>query len=339
MFPTALRRQQFKVFDRAAKLAQRNRAALQHKPRADFLRDEIAHRTVERLAFITRDLDRTLELGAHSGHLLRTLTLVAQPVLDSADEVQAVEQCNADRALVALKIGELVMADSLAAMLARDEHLPAERPFPGKVTRVVVDEETFQHPALAVENHYDAVVSNLALHWINNLPAALANIHRVLKPDGLFMATLFGGDTLYELRTLLQLAELERRGGMSPRVSPLVRLDDIGSLMNRAGFSMLTIDTEDIVVGGYPDLVALCDDLQAMGEQNCLLLRSLVLPRDVLLAGGEIARALHGETNQDGSVTIPATFLVIFVIGWKKSETQPQPAPRGSANVSLKDVL
>ncbi|GEQ68959.1 hypothetical protein JCM33374_g2629 [Metschnikowia sp. JCM 33374] len=153
------------------------------------------------------------------------------------------------------------------------------------------------------------------------------------------MGTIFGGDTLYELRTSLQLAELERNGGMSPRVSPLVHLNDVGSLLNRAGFSMLTIDTEDIVVGGYPDLVAMCTDLQHMGEQNSLIARANSLPRDVLLAANEICKSLHGERGLDGEVTIPATFNVIFMIGWKKSETQPQPLARGSGQVNLKDVL
>ncbi|KAM9918106.1 hypothetical protein OXX59_008892 [Metschnikowia pulcherrima] len=305
----------FQVFDRAAKRVQRSKTPKTDvfaSRKADFLRDEVSLRTIERLAFITRDFTRTLDLGAHSGNLLKNLCTVSRAE-EGADEteVEMIKQLNADKQSISPKMKELVMLDSSRA---------------------------FDAPELAESEQFDTVISNLSLHWINDLPQALANINRVLKPDGLFMGTIFGGDTLYELRTSLQLAELERLGGMSPRVSPLVHLNDVGSLLNRAGFSMLTIDTEDIVVGGYPDLVAMCTDLQHMGEQNSLLARAHTLPRDVLLAANEICKSLHGESGPDG-ITIPATFNVIFMIGWKKSDTQPQPLARGSGQVNLKDVL
>ena len=120
------------------------------------------------------------------------------------------------------------------------------------------------------------------------------------------MATLFGGDTLYELRTSLQLAELERKGGISPRVSPLIHLNDIGSLLTKAGFSMLTIDSEDIIVNGYPNIINVCEDLQIMGENNGLISRNY-LDRDVLIAADQIYKSLHGDEHG-----LPATFSVIF---------------------------
>lgn len=334
---------QFNVFDRKAKEIQRSRAPqtdVAALRKADFLRDEAAVRTIERLAFITRDFTRTLDFGCNLGNLLSNL-LRETSVPEDADgpERDQIAQLNADKKSILAKIKHLVMVDSLDAMLHRDADLKGDHAFDGEVSRVVADEEAFEHPQLAAPDQFDLVVSNLSLHWINDLPQALANINRVLRPDGVFMGTIFGGDTLYELRTSLQLAELERSGGMLPRVSPLVHLNDIGSLLNRAGFSMLTIDTEDFVVGGYPDLVALCGDLQSMGEQNSLVARESLLPRDVLLAANEICKSLHGETGPDGSVTIPATFSVIFMIGWKKSELQPQPLSRGSGQVNLKDVL
>ncbi|KAJ8139606.1 hypothetical protein OY671_007183 [Metschnikowia pulcherrima] len=332
----------FQVFDRAAKRVQRSKTPktdVSASRKADFLRDEVSLRTIERLAFITRDFTRTLDLGAHSGNLLKNLCTVSRAE-EGADEteVEMIKQLNADKQSISSKIKELVMLDSSRELLFRDADLSLDRDFPGKITRVVADEEAFDAPELAESEQFDTVISNLSLHWINDLPQALANINRVLKPDGLFMGTIFGGDTLYELRTSLQLAELERLGGMSPRVSPLVHLNDVGSLLNRAGFSMLTIDTEDIVVGGYPDLVAMCTDLQHMGEQNSLLARAHTLPRDVLLAANEICKSMHGESGP-GGITIPATFNVIFMIGWKKSDTQPQPLARGSGQVNLKDVL
>lgn len=340
---TTLNKTQFNVFDRAAKVIHRSRAPLvnaEASRKADYLRDEVANRTIERLGFITRDLTRTLDFGAHSGNFLKNLCTELQPLPMADDaEVQMVQQLNDDKASIRSKIKELVMFDSAEALLNRDADIAFDKPFPGEIVRCVGDEEAFDHTVLQQPGQFDAVISNLSLHWINDLPQALQNINRVLKPDGLFMGTIFGGDTLYELRTALQLAELERSGGMSPRVLPLVHLNDVGSLLNRAGFSMLTIDTEDIVIGGYPDIVSLCTELQDMGEQNSLLSRANFLPKDVLLAANEICKSLHGEEGPDGEVTIPATFNVIFMIGWKKSETQPQPLARGTGEINLKDVL
>lgn len=149
------------------------------------------------------------------------------------------------------------------------------------------------------------------------------------------MGVMFGGDTLYELRTSLQLAELERRGGVSPRVSPLADVRDMGGLLGKAGFKMLTVDVDDIVVD-YPSTFALMADLQAMGESNAVLGREMGgIRRDVLLASDAIYRELHG--NEDG--TIPATFRVIYMIGWKEGQGQPAPLPRGSGQVNIKDIL
>lgn len=335
--------QQFNVFDRSAKLLHRSRTpSLNPKEsrKVEYLKDEVAIRTIERLAFITRDFTRLLDFGSHLGNLIKNLFEESKvpEQADSAD-IEICKQLNNDKKAIRSKINELVMLDSSKELLNRDINEPFNSQFDGKIIRNVGDEEAFDHECLKESNQYDAVISNLSLHWINDLPGTLTNINRVLKPDGLFMGTLFGGDTLYELRTSLQLAELERKGGISPRVSPLVHLNDVGSLLNRAGFSMLTIDSEDIVVGGFPDIVAVCKDLQLMGEQNSVLSRSNYLPRDVMLAANEIYKTLHGETDDHGNVTLPATFSVIFVIGWKKSAEQPQPLARGTGQVNLKDIL
>lgn len=333
---------QFNVFDRAAKLAQRSRFPLvnpEETRKAEYLRDEVALKTIERLAFITRDMDRLLDFGSHGGNLLKSLCVPTKTPEGVPEEVvKQIEQLNADKLTIRNKISEYTMFDSCADILNRDINESYWNEYLGKLERVVGDEEKFDHPVLKPD-HYDAVISNLSLHWINDLPNTLSNINKILKPDGLFLATLFGGDTLYELRTSLQLAELERKGGLSPRVSPLVQLNDVGSLLNRAGFSMLTIDTEEIVVGGFPDIVSVCNDLQLMGEQNAVLSRSNYLDRDVLLAANEIYKTLHGEKDENGNVTLPVTFSVIFMIGWKKSPDQPQPLARGSGQVNLKDVL
>lgn len=334
---------QFNVFDRGAKLIHRTRTPKLNPTlsrKKEYLRDEVALRTIERLAFITRDFDKVLDFGAHSGNFLRTLCTETE-VPQGADypETEMTKQLNNDKKIIRNKIKELTLFDSSKVALFRDVDESFNKVFPGKVIRQVGDEEAFDHECLQESDQYDAVISNLSLHWINDLPKTLSNINRVLKQDGLFLGTLYGGDTLYELRTSLQLAELERKGGMSPRVSPLVHLNDIGSLLNRAGFNMLTIDQEEIIIGGYPDIVSICEDLHAMGEQNAILSRANYLPRDVLLAANEIYKSLHGETDDKGNVTLPATMNVIFMIGWKKSEAQPKPLARGTGQVNLKDVL
>ena len=185
-------------------------------------------------------------------------------------------------------------------------------------------------------NTFDAVFSSLSIHWINNLPSLLAQVNQILKPDCPFIAAMFGGDTLFELRTSLQLADLERRGGVSPHVSPLADVRDVGGLLNKAGFKLLTVDVEDIVVE-YPDTFALTKDLQAMGENNAILHRELgPISRDVLLANEAIYRELHKE---EGSRGLPATFRLIYMIGWKEGKGQSKPLKRGTGEVNLTDVL
>ncbi|KAI8971083.1 S-adenosyl-L-methionine-dependent methyltransferase [Pilobolus umbonatus] len=175
-----------------------------------------------------------------------------------------------------------------------------------EVERRVVDEEglPFERDSL------EAVVSCLSLNWVNDLPGALIQIKNSLQPDGVFIGAMFGGDTLFELRTSLQLAEVEREGGISPRVSPMAESSDMSRLLSRAGFTMTTVDVDEIQVN-YPSIVELMQDLQSMGEK------------------------LHG--HPDG--TIPATFQIIYLIGWKEPANTPQPKTPGSAHISLKDTL
>lgn len=286
----------------------------------DYLKDEVAIRLSERLLDIKRHFPRVLDLGANSCNLARAL------VRDNPDP----DPNAAESPPLSTRIDELVAADSSYTLLHRD----ADHEFNKKlnITReVVADEETIPYEP----SSFDLVMSSLSLHWINDLPGILTQINHVLKPDSPFIGAMLGGDTLFELRTSLQLAESERRGGMSPRVSPLADVKDIGGLLQKAGFKMLTVDIDDIIVD-YPDMFALMQDLQAMGEGNAVIGREMgAIQRDVLLAGDAIYRELHG--NPDG--TIPATFRVIYMIGWKEGENQPQPLARGSGDINLKDVL
>ena len=146
---------------------------------------------------------------------------------------------------------------------------------------------------------------------------------------------MLGGDSLFELRTSLQLADLDRRGGVSTHVSPLADVRDMGGLLTKAGFKMPTVDVDDIVVD-YPDTYALMQDLQAMGESNAVLRREMDgLSKDVLLANEGIYREMFG--NENGS--LPATFVIIYMIGWTEGQGQPKPLDRGSGRINMKDIL
>jgi len=215
---------------------------------------------------------------------------------------------------------------------AKSLHRDSDEEFKVDIERKVIDEEDVLK--VLEPNSQEAIVSCLSLHWVNDLPGALMRIKNALKPDGVFLAAMFGGDTLFELRTSLQVAEVEREGGISPHVSPMTDTRDVSNLLGRAGFTLLTIDIDEVKVS-YPSMWELMEDLGDMGEQNAVLKRRHIIHRDTLVAASAIYQALHGM--EDGS--IPATFQIIYFIGWKPSPTQPKPLERGSAETNLKDVL
>ena len=182
-------------------------------------------------------------------------------------------------------------------------------------------------------NFADIIVSSFCLHWINDLTRCLSRIMELLQPDGVFIGSMIGGESLFQLRCSLQLAENERKGGQGIHVSPLIQANDVGRLLQRTGFNMITVDTDEIVVN-YPTMFELVTDLQDMGESSCSWNRSLHLERSVLLAAAAVYKEMYG--NEDGS--IPALFQIFNFIGWKPHESQPKPLERGSGNFSFKDI-
>ena len=180
----------------------------------------------------------------------------------------------------------------------------------------------------------DLIVSILSLHWADDLPGALAQIRRALKPDGLFLGALFGGATLNELRGVLTEAELELTGGAQARVSPFADGFDGAALLQRAGFALPAVDVDRITVR-YSGLPALVRDLRAMGETSALAGPVRPIRRDVLARAGALYAARHADP--DGRVR--ATFEIIHLTGWAPHESQPKPARRGSATVRLADAL
>lgn len=181
----------------------------------------------------------------------------------------------------------------------------------------------------------DLAVSLLALQGVNDLPGALVQIKRALKPDGLFMACLLGGRSLQELRQALLEAESETTGGVSPRVAPFADLRDLGGLLQRAGFALPVIDSETVTVR-YRDAFGLMRDLRAMGWANSLTARRKApLRRETLLR----AVALYAERFADPDGRVPATFEFVWLSGWSPHESQQKPLRPGSAKARLADAL
>jgi SAM-dependent methyltransferase len=196
---------------------------------------------------------------------------------------------------------------------------------------VVVDPECLPFS----DASFDLIASPLLLHWVNDLPGALIQIRNALKPDGLMLAALFGGETLNELRLALIEAESELTGGAGPRVAPFAGLEDVAHLLQRAGFALPAAD-RDIVTVRYCEPMRLLADLRAMGETAALAERSpRGLSRSIIARAFEIYRTRFSDP--DGRVR--ATFEIVTATGWAPHESQQKPLKPGSARTRLADAL
>ena len=181
----------------------------------------------------------------------------------------------------------------------------------------------------------DLAVSALALQFVNDLPGVLAQVRRALKPDGLLLAAMIGGETLTELRQAFAAAEAECEGGMSPRVAPFADLRDVGALLQRAGFALPVTDVDRVVVR-YDNAFALMQDLRRMGATNVLMERRRTPTRRATLL--RMAQ-LYAERFSDPDGRIRATFDIVWLSGWAPHKSQQQPLQPGSAKASLADAV
>ncbi len=291
-----------RVFDRDLVRRHRDRAAAA-LARSDFLLRETAERLTDRLLDVALSFPLALDLGCHTGQVAAALAGVP-----------------AARA----KIGTLFQADFSPAMasLARSN---------AGAPTFTADEEVLP----VADNALDLVLSNLSLHWVNDLPGALAQIRRAIKPNGLFLATLFGGETLKELRVALLEAEAETSGGVGPRVSPFTDVRDAGNLLTRAGFALPVVDADTIVVT-YADMFKLMADLRAMAETNAVLeRRKSPSRRETFLRAAEIYRTRFADSRD----RLPATFQIVTMTAWAPHASQQKPLRPGSATARLADAL
>ncbi|MDH3474572.1 MAG: methyltransferase domain-containing protein [Rhodospirillales bacterium] len=285
------------VFDRRLLRRRRDRAAGRPEQH-DFLWREVAERLADRLDDVKRRFPLALDLGCHDGVLGR--------LLGPRGGIETLVQCD------------------LSPAMARAARTP------GRPT-LAADEEALPFAA----GCFDLACSVLSLHWTNDLPGALLQIRQALKPDGLFLAAMLGGETLHELRGALMQAEIELEQGASPRVSPFAELRDAGGLLQRAGFALPVVDRDTITVT-YPHPLALMAELRAMGESNAVQAR-LRRPtrRGTLLRAAQLYQEAHG----DAGGRVPASFQVIYMTGWAPHASQQQPLKPGSAAARLAEAL
>lgn len=217
------------------------------------------------------------------------------------------------------QIGTLIAVDAIAEQLRQGG------------SAVVADVEALPFRDASV----DLIVSGLALQWANDLPGALLQIRRALKPDGLFLAALIGGETLTELRQAFAAAEAEIEAGMSPRVAPFAALRELGALLQRAGFALPVVDVDRLTVR-YATPFALLHDLRRMGAGNALIERRRTpLRRRTLMRMADI----YAERFADADGRVRATFDVVWLSGWAPHPNQQQPLKPGSAQMRLAEAL
>ncbi len=265
-----------------------------HLQQHDFLLREMASRLCDRLRDINRAFPIALDLGAHHGLLAEYLPKESG-------------------------IEKIIQTDLSEAMIGA---APA--------IKLVADEEVLPFAPAT----FDLVISCGSLHWVNDLPGTLAQIRQALKPDGLFLATLPGGETLKELRHAFEQADMQA-GGLSPRISPFIDIRDAGSLLQRAGFTLPVVDREVLTVS-YEHPLKLMRDLREMGEANALLhARKSFTPCSLLMSAAD----WYLREYSDAEGRIPATFELVTLTGWKSHASQQKPAKRGSGRVHLGDAL
>jgi hypothetical protein len=178
------------------------------------------------------------------------------------------------------------------------------------------------------------VLSNLNLHWENDLPAVFKSAHQILEPNGAFMGAMIGGETLRELRSSITLAEMERVGGVSNHVSPFAYTKDIGDLLVKAGFEMVSVDVDTLKIP-YPDMFTLVSHIQAMGESHAPQDPSTPISKSTWLA----ANAIYDTLYRDPNGLLTCTVDVIMFVGWKGHHSLNKPAQRGTATAKLGEIV
>lgn len=340
----------FQIFNRQAHHKNRIFASkLENSMPFEYIREEISLNIVSRLEYIMKDFTSVAEIGCGKGWIYRILSAPDELTNQGASEestdrlLRENQQFNPNEYPIQKKIesneqidesqnnalfkkwnmSQYVLIDQCEDNLIYIPDVPDI-----ELVRVLANEERLPLNS----NSFDLIMSGHYLHNINDLEGVFKQINDALKPDGCFVGAMFGGNTLHELKSCFVWAEHEREGGVSPHVSPMVGIRDVGDLMTGSGFNLPTIDSDEIVVY-YPDAFTLMKHLQLMGEGNVISNRRPNISKETLLAAAALYDELFYDKEKGG---IPATFELIYMIGWKQHDNQPKPKLRGSAEFSLK---
>jgi len=307
------------VFDRRRQRAYRRRAATLGP--STFLIERVAEDLSDRLATVLRRFECAVDLGTPTDAVRRALAASGK-----VGTIIAADALAGDPAVSLHGAREMVEAAERGSERGRTSERMLDAPLV-----VAADEEALPFRDASL----DLVVSALALQFVNDLPGTLIQIRRALKPDGLLLAALAGGDTLTELRQAFAAAEAEIEDGISPRVVPFSDVRDLGGLLQRAGFALPVTDV-DRVTARYASPISLMHDLRCMGATNPLLERSRRPLRRATLAR---MTEIYAERFADRDGRIRATFEIVWLSGWAPHASQQKPLAPGSARQRLADVL
>ncbi|MBY0428027.1 MAG: methyltransferase domain-containing protein [Alphaproteobacteria bacterium] len=280
----------------------RNRERARHNfTQHNVLFEEVNLQILERLEGINRPFHRILDLGSRNFSVAKSLS--------KQDPSRFIVHGHSTDDVNKLMLNHVVVAD--------EEWLPFR------------------------DASFDLAISNLTLHWANDLPGALIQIRRALKPDGFFIAAMFGGETLRELRECLYEAEMNCRGGVSQHISPFADIQDCGSLLQRAGFNLPVIDKERFTLT-YRDSFQLMRELRGMGEGNILSTRDKrFMPKSLFIEADTIYKNRFATASEKIGEPdkIMATFDVLFIAGWAPHDNQQKPLKPGAAQSRLATAL
>tara|TARA_B100001245_G_scaffold104926_1_gene76433 strand:+ start:122 stop:1027 length:906 start_codon:yes stop_codon:yes gene_type:complete len=289
-----------KIFSKKKNQISRNRASTKYK-KYDYLFNEVNKRLFDRLKFIKRKFVNTLEVGSKTGN---TISL-----FNKKKDIKRIFISDISKEML---------------LIAKKQKINKQKFF------LSIDEENLPFK----NNQFNLVFSNLYLHWSNDLFKVLNEIYRTLKPDGLFLCSIFGSETLNELKYSLCSAEDKISKNISPRVSPFIRLQDAGTLLQKAGFQLPVIDRDSIKIF-YHDIFSLMKDLKGMGESNSLINRKKIFTTKKLF---DVANKIYKKKFSENK-KIYATFEILYFIGWSKHSSQQNPEIPGSAKKRLADAL
>ena len=289
-----------KIFSKKKNLISRNRASIKYK-KYDYLFDEVNGRLFERLKLIKRNFKETLEIGARTGNTIE--------LFNKKNDIKKIFISDISKKML---------------LIAKKRKSNKQKNF------LILDEENLPFK----NKQFNLVFSNLYLHWANDFYKVLNEIYRILKPDGLFLCSVFGSETLNELKYSLCSAEEKISKKISPRVSPFLRLQDAGMLLQKSGFQLPVIDKDNIKIY-YDDIFSLMKDLKGMGESNSLINRKKTFTTKKLF---NLANKIY-KNKFSNKKKIYATFEILYFIGWAKHTSQQKPKNPGSAKNKLSDAL